>query len=129
MKLPSVQVGYTQKYGLYVHENLTARHPVGQAKFLETPARTMKKELTNQVLKMVQRLISPSYKISREVALRKALIVAGLRLQRASQLLVPVDTSALKASAYTAVEENAESAAQKSFSKSEEIRKGALKSK
>jgi hypothetical protein len=31
--------------------------------------------------------------------------LAGLRLQRESQLLVPVDTGALRASAFTAMEE------------------------
>ena len=30
-----VQVGYTADYAPYVHENLEARHPVGEAKFLE----------------------------------------------------------------------------------------------
>jgi len=29
-------VGATQFYAIFVHENLEARHPVGQAKFLET---------------------------------------------------------------------------------------------
>ena len=34
----------------------------------------------------------------------QALLQAGLRLQRESQLLVPVDTGALKASAFTRLE-------------------------
>lgn len=31
-------VGTNVKYAVYVHENLNARHPTGQAKFLEEPA-------------------------------------------------------------------------------------------
>jgi len=32
---PEVEVGYTAAYAIFVHENLDARHKVGQAKFLE----------------------------------------------------------------------------------------------
>ena len=32
---PVVEVGCTANYAVYVHENLTARHTVGEAKFLE----------------------------------------------------------------------------------------------
>jgi len=32
---PMVRVGYGADYAIYVHENLKARHPVGEAKFLE----------------------------------------------------------------------------------------------
>ena len=32
---PIVEVGCTANYAVYVHENLTARHTVGEAKFLE----------------------------------------------------------------------------------------------
>lgn len=34
---PRVEVGVGTNYGIYVHENLEAQHPVGQAKFLEQP--------------------------------------------------------------------------------------------
>lgn len=34
-KKPSVEVGFTAAYALPVHENLEAKHPVGQAKYLE----------------------------------------------------------------------------------------------
>jgi hypothetical protein len=33
----TVTLGFGTDYAVYVHENLTARHPVGQAKFLEQP--------------------------------------------------------------------------------------------
>ena len=41
-----VIVGYTQGYAVYVHENLDAQHKEGkQAKYLEAPVRTNKKEI------------------------------------------------------------------------------------
>jgi len=36
-----VEVGFTQDYGVYVHENVGANFTVGQAKFLEQPSRTL----------------------------------------------------------------------------------------
>ena len=35
----TVEVGFSAAYAIYVHENLEAHHPVGQAKFLEAPLR------------------------------------------------------------------------------------------
>lgn len=32
---PAVEVGNNAEYAIYVHENLEANHPVGEAKFLE----------------------------------------------------------------------------------------------
>lgn len=34
----AVTIGFGAYYAIYVHEILSARHPVGQAKFLEQPA-------------------------------------------------------------------------------------------
>ncbi len=39
------KVFYRQKYALWVHENLDAHHTVGQAKFLEQPAREKRKQI------------------------------------------------------------------------------------
>lgn len=86
-----ITVGFTQNYGLYVHENLQAYHPVGQAKFLEQPARMLKPVLPRQVANMIR----GGY------TLPQALMVAGLRLQREAQFLTPVLTGALRASAFT----------------------------
>lgn len=87
-----VAVGYTANYALYVHENLEANHPNGgQAKYLEEPMRTLAPEL--------RRIIRETYQ--RSGNMQKAMLAAGLRLQRESQKLVPVDTGNLKASAYT----------------------------
>ncbi len=106
---PSVIVGYTANYALHVHENIGmkwkgspriapskgnywdgSRGP-GQAKFLEQPAR----ELTTEF----DRIVFESMRNG--ATLLQALYLAGLRLQRESQLLVPVDTGNLKASAFT----------------------------
>lgn len=86
-----VIVGYTANYALFVHENLQSRHTVGQAKFLEKPARTMRSELVA--------VVRATYRITG--TLLKGLFAAGLRLQRESQKLVPIDTGNLKGSAFT----------------------------
>ena len=109
----SVVVGFTQRYALFVHENMQAKHPVGQAKFLETPAR----ELGSEIGRIVRTAVA------RGVSIGKALILGGLRLQREAQLLCPVDTSALKSSAFTVPEEDLEEKSQQAFEKSEAIRK------
>lgn len=87
----AVIVGYTANYALFVHENLEARHPVGQAKFLEQPARQNAKEYAA--------IIKTGYR--RTGTLLPGLLLAGLRLQRDSQKLVPIDTGNLKGSAFT----------------------------
>lgn len=91
---PSVIVGYTQAYALHVHENMESHHPVGQAQYLRQPARTLETELANLAIKAVRN----------GATIAQALLIMGLRLQRESQLLVPVDTGALKASAFTKLE-------------------------
>lgn len=78
---PYTVVGYTANYALYVHENLEARHEPGkQPKFLEQPARENKDALVEIVKKAMKG----------GATLQEALNVAGLRLQRESQLIVPV---------------------------------------
>lgn len=63
----------------------------GQAKFLEAPARTHAKTLAEIVRTA----------LVRGAKMLHALFLAGLRLQRESMLLCPVDTGNLKASAFT----------------------------
>lgn len=87
-------VGYTTSYALFVHENLEAYHEVGQAKFLEQPARTLQPELVSII---DQALMAGQ-------TMGDALLLAGLRLQAESQLLCPVDTGNLRASAFTRLE-------------------------
>ncbi len=103
----SVIVGYTAAYALYVHENIEMKgqgkprrsgrgnywDPAGrgQAKFLEEPARKHARTLAEIVRTA----------LVRGATMLQALFLAGLRLQRESQLLVPVDTGNLKGSAFT----------------------------
>lgn len=106
---PSVIVGYTANYALHVHENIEmkwkglpriapskgnywdgSRGP-GQPKFLEQPARELTSEFDRIVFEAMRN----------GATLLQALYLAGLRLQRESQLLVPVDTGNMKASAFT----------------------------
>ena len=87
-------VGYTAPYAVYVHENLTARHPVGQAKFLEQPAREHADEIAAIIMRALRAGLSP----------RSALGLGAIRLLQLSKPLVPVDTGFLKASGYAKVE-------------------------
>lgn len=93
-KGPTVAVGFTAAYAMYVHENLEAHHPVGQAKFLEQPARALRDEF--------RRIIREALAARKPLA--QALTLAGLRLQREAQLLCPVDTGSLRGSAFTRLE-------------------------
>lgn len=112
---PSVTVGFTQTYGIYVHENLESSHKQGkQAKFLEQPARELGSSgvlagLTAEVVKAGK-------------PLEKGLLVAGMRLQREAMKLTPIDTGALRASAFTAPTREEDSAAQAAFAQSETLR-------
>lgn len=115
-----VVVGFSQKYAVDVHENLEARHAAGkQAKYLEAPARRLHLELAKIVRDVFKRTGSWS----------KGLLMAGLRLLREAQQVVPIDTSALKASGYVAFKKDEASASSAAFSKSEGIRQGESKSR
>lgn len=93
----SVIVGYTQEYAVYVHENLNAWHePPTRAKYLEGPAR----QLANSGI--LTTIVRTAHRAGQ--TLLQGLLQAGLRLQRESQGIVPVDTGALRASAFTRIE-------------------------
>jgi hypothetical protein len=87
----TVSVGFQTAYALVVHERLDVHHPVGQAKFLEEPARTKAGEIA--------KVAEKAYRAGRPMA--DALYLAGLYLQREAMKRVPVDTGALKNSAFT----------------------------
>ena len=120
-----VVVGYTSKYALWVHENRAMKWrgfprdrsvrkegslaitgfsgskkkglfwgPRGRAGFLLDVMREMKDELFRIILTACQK----------KVKFGKALLLAGLRLQRESQLNVPVDLGTLRASAFVRLE-------------------------
>lgn len=83
---PRVEVAYDAPYAVYVHENLSARHPVGAAKFLERPMREGSRDLAALI----------ESRIAAGATLTQALQAAGDELLRRSQALVPVDTGRLK---------------------------------
>ena len=115
-----VIVGYggeAAAYALFVHENVEMKwagqkrkgtrpdgsqrkgrywdpQGRGQAKFLEEPARTMRPEINATI----------ALGAKRGLQLIPAMVIAGQRLQAASQKLVPVDLGNLKGSAFTEIE-------------------------
>lgn len=111
-----VVVGFTQNYAVYVHENLEAYHHVGQAKFLETPLRVNRNDIATVITLGVQRTKS----------VLKGLLLGGLRLQREAQKLCPVDTGALKNSAFTCDERELTQAAQRAKAMSDRMRASKL---
>jgi len=93
---PSVVVGYTANYAVYVHE-IQARHAPGkQWKFLEQPARELQPQLGQMLAQSMASGVKPL----------QSLYLIGLGLQRASQDLVPIDTGNLRGSAFTAKEDD-----------------------
>ena len=103
----AVVTGYSQGYAIFVHENLEAHHEVGQAKFLEEPARDLQRVMAQQIKDSVKA----------GLPLEAAMLKAMLYLQRESQQLVPVDTGALRASAFTCFEDEVEEAAEEARSR------------
>jgi len=91
---PAVLVGYTQSYAIYVHENLEAHHPVGQAKYLEQPFRMRASGVAGRV----------AARLRQGLTLEEALLLEGLGLRRDSQLLCPVEFGFLKGSAFERIE-------------------------
>lgn len=89
-----VRVGYNAPYALVVHEDMEAHHDNGQAKFLEQPAR--------QNGKIYGQLVSDALKQGK--TMRQALMSAATALKLDSQALCPVDTGALKQSAFIRVD-------------------------
>lgn len=110
----TVVVGYTQEYALEVHERTDVKRRVGQPKFLEQAARDNEKQIVSMVSN------------SKPKELADNLLKAGLLIQRESQKLCPVDTSALRASAFTSMEENVDQAASEAEAKSDAIRRSVL---
>lgn len=88
-------VGYSAPYAIYVHENLMAYHPVGQAKFLEQPTRTMQPEFRRIITERLLKGDTPS----------QALLAAGQALLAASLELCPIDTGLLRESGFVRLEQ------------------------
>jgi hypothetical protein len=113
----TVVVGYTMNYAIYVHEDPNAKHAEGKSwRYLATPAHALR-------LFEFPRLARETF--IRTGSVLKAILVCGLRLQRASQEIVPIDTGALRASAFTCFEEDLEQVSKASQARGEAIRKAA----
>lgn len=125
----SAVTGYTQSYALAVHESVgmvlkgqprpSPRKgfywdPQGQAyaKYLERPAR----ENSTLIGDIARKAVMAGF------SFEQGLVMGALFLQRISQLHVPVEMGALKASAFTATEKKADAAARAAFTASESIR-------
>lgn len=105
---PSVVVGYTAAYALFVHENRERKldgkarpsglgvywGPKGRPGFLLDVMREMTDKLREVVVQASKK----------GMPLVTALYLAGLRLQRESMLNVPVEYGFLRASAFTKAE-------------------------
>lgn len=90
----SVSVGYVAAYALPVHERLDLHHVAPtQAKFLEQPARQLSSDGT------LSQIFLQAKQQGKTTA--EALLLCGLRVQRDSQMLCPVDTGNLRAGAFT----------------------------
>lgn len=102
----TVTVGYTAAYAIYTHENMQQKlkgqprpsgigtyWSPGQPKFLEQPARELGSNGT--LAEMLEKGLQAKLTVA------QCLVLMGMRLQRESQALVPVEYSLLKASAFT----------------------------
>lgn len=88
-----VLVGYDIYYAVFVHWNLVAHHPNGQALFLLEPYRKMLPTIKSKI----------AAHIVAGKSLKDAIVAVAEELKEESQKLVPVLTGALKASAYVKV--------------------------
>lgn len=89
-------IGYTAPYAVYVHEDLTKNHPVGEAKWLE-----------NAIHANQQNVIDMIYtKLTAGQTMTQACEETGWWLLQLANTMCPVDTGRLKASAYSDVTES-----------------------
>lgn len=85
-----VEVSFGTNYALYVHENLEAHHPEGEAKFLEKGSNNCREQVLNDIQ---SRIKTTNFGL--------ALYIGGLRIQREAQKLTPVEFGLLRMSART----------------------------
>lgn len=78
--------GYTAPYAVFVHGDMEAFHPVGNAKFLEGPMRRGRGQMGKIVVEVLRSKHS----------LEDAVLAAAEWLKDASQAEVPVDTGWLR---------------------------------
>ncbi len=90
----SAIVGYSASYAVKVHNDLQSYHANGQALYLSEPAKMKRKQIAALVEK----------KLKAGANIEQALLVGAMYLQGESQLLVPVKTGYLRASAFSRLE-------------------------
>lgn len=130
----SASVGFAQSYAVHVHEmemknaGKPRKKPAkgmlwepGQNKYLEQPARQLSS--SGELGRIIRTAVSKG------VPITKALVLATLRLQREAQKLVPIDTGALRASAFTSPTKDEEAAAQRAKAKGDAKRSKVLTSR
>lgn len=105
-----IVVGFSQDYALEVHERTDIKHRVGQAKYLEEAARVSEQDVRNLARQAPTEHLADN------------LLKAGLLIQRMAQELTPVDTSALKSSAFTTTEQDLDRVAVEAREKAEALR-------
>lgn len=108
----SYTTGFTQNYAVYVHEMEDLNHEVGEAKFLEKAVARTAAEVGRIVTNAV--LQGSSFK--------QGLYMGALRIQREAMLRVPIDTGALRASAFTAIAADVERVSMAAYQKAERLR-------
>ena len=109
-----VIVGFTQRYAIWVHEVQAQHEPGKQWKYLESPARTL--AATGELMRIVREVYQKTQNLT------QAMLTAGLRIQREAQNITPIDTGALKASAFTTKQSQLEAKAAAAFARSEAVR-------
>jgi hypothetical protein len=91
-------IGFNAKYAVFVHEILDNKHPVGQAKFLETALRQGKDFLPKAIQHHCKEAKSPQQWLDGVV---RAVNDVGEQIIGNAQSLTPVKTGFLVASATT----------------------------
>lgn len=93
---PQAELGNTARYGIYVHEMVELDHkPPTKSRFLVDPFRRIQREIPS----IIQREM-----ISKRRSFSDAMLTAGKKIKSESEKEVPVDTGALKRSAFVAKE-------------------------
>ena len=109
-----VIVGFTQNYAIFVHEDMNAEHKEGKsAKYLE--------KAYVLIYPAIPYIVSQALRNGKSVT--QGLIIAGLRIQRAAMKVVPIDTGALRASAFTSKQKMVDFVASAAYLRGEATRK------
>lgn len=90
----TLKVGYSAKYCVWVHERTDIHHDIGQAKFLEQPARQYRTQMSGIIV----------FSAQRGEPMEQCFMKAGVFLLKKSYPLVPVDTGFLRSSGFVKVE-------------------------